>query len=66
MDEILTRQEASKFLKIPLSTLNFWVSTNQVPFSRLGRKNVRFLRARLVEWAKEREGIEFRHAEKGE
>jgi excisionase family DNA binding protein len=59
-DEILTRTEAAGMLKMPRRTLDYLVSTNQVPFSRIGKRSVRFTRGRLLEWLQEREGIEYR------
>jgi excisionase family DNA binding protein len=60
MTEILTRKEAAKVLKMSLHTLNYLVSANQIPYSRLGKRSVRFSQRRLMEWMKEREGIEYR------
>lgn len=58
-DEILTRKEAAEMLKLPKRTLDYLVGTGQVPFSRVGKRSVRFRRLRLMEWLKEREGIEY-------
>ena len=58
--EILNRSEASEFLKVPKRTLDYWVSTGQIPFSRLGRRLVRFQRSRLLEWLNVRENVEFK------
>jgi excisionase family DNA binding protein len=60
MGQILTRTEAADFLKIPRRTIDYLVSRNQIPFSRIGRRNVRFDRERLEELLKERKGIEYR------
>ena len=59
--EILTRKETAKFFKIPLRTIDYLVQTDQIPFSRLGKRSVRFDKGRLSEWFKDREGVEFRH-----
>ena len=59
-DEILNRKEASEMLKIPQRTLDYLVATGQIPFSRVGKRSVRFTRSRLLEWLKEREGIAYR------
>ena len=61
MTEFLTRQEVSEKLKIPLRTIDYLVSTGQIPFSRLGRRSVRFSSTRIEEWFIEREGVEFRY-----
>lgn len=60
MCEILTRKDVSKQFKLPLGTVDYLVSTKQIPFSRLGRRGVRFSKGRLMEWFREREGVEFR------
>lgn len=59
-DEILTRAEAADLLKLPKRTLDYLVGTGQIPFSRIGKRSVRFTRLRLLEWLKEREGVEYR------
>lgn len=61
-NQILKRKEAAEFLKIPLKTLDYLVRTGQIPFSRIGKRLVRFSQDRLVEYLQEREGIEFRHS----
>jgi excisionase family DNA binding protein len=60
-DEYLTRDELSALIKVPKATIDYWVTTGGIPFSRLGRRTVRFSRARIAEFMKEREGVEFRH-----
>jgi excisionase family DNA binding protein len=56
---ILTRKEAAELLRLPARTLDYLVCTKQIPFSRIGKRNVRFSRKRLEEWFKERESIEY-------
>ena len=60
IDAILTRKEAAEMLKLPRRILDYLVGTSQIPFSRLGKRNVRFSRSRLMEWLRERENVEFR------
>ncbi len=60
IDAILTRKEAAEMLKLPRRTLDYLVGTSQIPFSRLGKRNVRFSLSRLMEWLRERENVEFR------
>ena len=64
MAEILTRKEVSKFLKISVRTIDYLVGTGQIPFSRIGKRGVRFQKGRLENWLREREGVEFRHGTK--
>ena len=59
--EVMTKHEAAEFLKIPVRTVEYLIATNQIPFSRLGKRAVRFYRARLIEWIREREGVELRY-----
>ena len=61
MTEILTRKEVAEFFKMPVRTIDYLVTTGQIPFSRLGKRSVRFHKARLQEWFAEREGIECRY-----
>jgi excisionase family DNA binding protein len=59
-DEILTGKETREWLKVPQGTLDYLVSTNQIPYVRVGKRGVRFVRSRLLEWLQEREGVEYR------
>ena len=61
MTEFLTRQEVSEKLKIPIITIDYLVSTNQIPYSRIGKRSVRFSSTRIEQWFIESEGVEFRH-----
>lgn len=65
-DEILTRPEVAREYKMPLRTVDYYVATNQIPYSRLGRRLVRFSRKRLDEWFREREGISFNRNPSGD
>jgi excisionase family DNA binding protein len=62
--EILSRQEASSFLRLPIRTLDYLVTTGQIPFSRIGRRRVVFQRARLLEYLRDREGVAY-HRSRG-
>lgn len=66
MTEILTRKQVSEMFQLPIRTVDYLVQTDQIPFSRLGKRNVRFAKDRLVAWFKDREGIEYRHGQKDE
>ncbi|MFH1950098.1 MAG: helix-turn-helix domain-containing protein [Pseudomonadota bacterium] len=59
-DEILTRKTASDFLKLNKRTLDYLVTTDQIPYSRLGKRCVRFDQGRLREWLRERENVPYR------
>ena len=60
MDEIMTRQEVAQEFKLTLRTIDNLVATGQIPFSRVGKRSVRFDRNRLREWFREREGVEYK------
>ena len=57
--ETLTRKEAAELLKLNPKTLDYFVRTSQIPFSRLGKRCVRFDKARLERWFHEREMVEY-------
>ena len=61
MSEILTREEVAAFLKIPVRTIDYLVSSGQIPFFRPGKRLVRFKSQRIEQWMQEREGVEYRH-----
>jgi len=48
--DILTRQEVAQTYKLPLSTVDYFVATNQIPYSRLGKRAVRFDKGELEQW----------------
>lgn len=51
-DEILTIEEATKFLKIGKTTLYKLARENKIPAQKVGRE-WRFLKSEIVEWMKE-------------
>lgn len=65
MNEFLTRAQVATMFKLPIRTVDYLVSTGQIPFSRLGKRTVRFSLERLEKWFREREGVEY-HTEKGQ
>ena len=56
MDQVLTKNEAAEFLKLSPKTIDYLVVSGQIPFSRLGKRSVRFSTSRLLQWIEEREG----------
>lgn len=54
MEDLMTYDQASKFLNFKLGTLYAFVSQGRVPHVRLGRRVVRFSRAALEAWLSER------------
>ena len=59
-NEVMTRSDVAQEFKIPLRTVDYLVSTGQIPYARVGKRSVRFTRSRLMEWLREREGVEYR------
>lgn len=64
MGEKLTRQETAKTYKVSIRTLDYLVATNQIPYIRFGKRNVRFDTDMLAEWERERVGVEYRRNKK--
>ena len=58
-DEIMTKPEAAKFLKVSERSLDYWIWSGQVPFSRVGKRGIRFKKSRLLTWLDEQEGKPF-------
>jgi excisionase family DNA binding protein len=57
---VLTKKEAAEILKVSPRTVDYLVITNQIPFSRIGKRAVRFSENRLREWFEDQqEGIPF-------
>lgn len=61
MDEVLTKKEAAEFLKMSPKTIDYLVVSHQIPYSRIGKRSVRFSQTRLLEWLGEREGLPHKH-----
>ena len=55
--DILTRQEVAQTYKLPLSTVDYFVATNQIPYSRLGKRAVRFDKGELEQWFQARKYV---------
>ncbi|MBL7177295.1 MAG: helix-turn-helix domain-containing protein [Desulfobacteraceae bacterium] len=60
MTEILTRQGVSEFLKMPVRTIDYLVQTGQIPFTRPGKRLVRFNKFDIEAWLEDRKNIEYR------
>jgi len=57
--QLLTREEACERLRLSRSTLDYLVATGQVPYVRLGKRNVRFREDRLQAWLEGRENVPY-------
>ena len=58
--EILKRDDVAALLQIHSRTVDHLVYTGQIPFSRIGKRNVRFDKDAVIRWFRSRQGIPFR------
>ena len=59
--KLLTRKDVAELFQLPISTLDYLVSTSQIPFFRPTQRNVRFREAELVKWLdEERRNLPYR------
>lgn len=65
--EVLTKDEAAKILKVSPRTIDYLVASNQIPFTRISKRAVRFSESRLQAWFEsEQEGIPYRRKTKAD
>jgi len=48
-DDVLTKKEASRYLKISISTLDRLMKTKDIPYSKINGR-VLFLKKDLIQW----------------
>lgn len=53
--EYLDAHEAAALLRVSVGTVRRWAQRRQIPHLKLGRRLVRFDRAKLEAWAKSKE-----------
>ena len=63
MTDLLTREDISGMLKVPIRTIDYWVQTDQIPFNRLGKRLVRFDGDKIDAWLQDRENLEYRRGQ---
>jgi len=63
--DVMKRQTVAEYLDLPISTLDYLVQTGQIPFSRIGKRTVRFDKAEIDTWFKNRAGVEYRQNRNG-
>ena len=51
---ILTRDQVCEKYQLSRGTLDYWIRGNKIPYSRLGKKVVRFDAEELDQWFKSR------------
>lgn len=56
---VLTREQVAELLQMPIRTIDYFVATGQIPFSRVGKRGVRFSKERIIDWFNEREGVQY-------
>ena len=59
--EILTRGQVAELLQVNRRTIDYWVSSQQIPHSRLGKRLVRFQKDEIRAWLKDRSMVEYHH-----
>jgi excisionase family DNA binding protein len=52
-EEILTKEDVAKFLKVDIRTVRYFLYTKQIPAFRCGR-GYRFLKSEIIKWVKQR------------
>ena len=57
MSEFLTKQDVAKKYKLSLKTVDYLVTSNQIPFMRISKRLVRFDSGKLEKFFKERENL---------
>jgi excisionase family DNA binding protein len=63
--EVIKRDDVAKLLQIHPRTVDHLIFTGQIPYSRIGKRNVRFDKAEVIRWFKSRSGIPFHRNMKG-
>jgi excisionase family DNA binding protein len=58
-DQILTKSQVADFLQVSKRSIDYWVVTGLIPYSRIGKRGVRFKKSRLLKWLDEVEGRPF-------
>lgn len=58
--QLLTRKQAAELTQLPVGTLDYLSSTDQIPYIRTGKRNKRFSPLMLLAWYAERHGVEYR------
>jgi len=55
MDRILSKAEVAEYLKVSPRSVDAWVRLGTIPFSRVGKRAVRFRESAIDRWLAERE-----------
>ena len=62
MAEFLTNNDVADQLKFSKGTVDYLVTTGQIPFLRLGKRTIRFSREALEQWCKDRENVKVEYS----
>lgn len=57
---LLSAKDLAEAFGLPRSTVDYMVQTNQIPFFRISRRNVRFRESEIAEWLETRRNIDYR------
>ena len=55
--EVLNIEQAAQLLGVSENTIKYLTSTQQIPFSRIGKRKVRYSKERLEIWFQDRENV---------
>jgi len=58
-EEIFTRKGLAEWTKTPIRTIDYLVATSQIPYIRWGKRGVRFIKEDVIDYMRERSGIEY-------
>lgn len=62
--QTITRKQLSQLTHLPLGTIDYYVSTRQIPVLRLGTRNARFHPLMVLDWYKKRLGVVYSKPQK--
>lgn len=61
MDQILTKPDVAEWLQTEKKTVSYLVHTKQIPYIRLGKRQVRFSKKALEEWLESRTNVDVKY-----
>jgi len=63
LNDLLEKKDVPAFLdnKVSRNNVDYLVTTNQIPYYRVGRRKVLFSKKRLAEWIKDQENVVVRY-----
>ena len=58
--EVLTKKQAASFLQCSPQSLDYLILTDQIPYSRIGQRSIRFLKSSLIDYLRKRQNQNYR------